>query len=79
MQIVKKQVHELVSDPNNARTHNTKNIEAIKGSLLKFGQQKPIVINKEGVVIAGNGTLQSARELGWQEIDVVVTELNDMK
>lgn len=76
MQIIKKSVKQLAFDPNNARQHDQKNIDAIKGSLAKFGQQKPIVIDENGVVIAGNGTLQSAKELGWKEIDCVVTELD---
>lgn len=62
-------------DPANARKHSVKNLNAIKGSLAKFGQQKPLVIDKNNVVIAGNGTLQAARDLGWDKIDVVRTQL----
>ena len=76
MQIEKRQIENLAYDPNNARTHNQKNLDAIKGSLAKFGQQKPIVVDSSNVVIAGNGTLQAAKELGWSEIDVVVTSLD---
>lgn len=65
----------LVLDPTNARKHDAKNLEAIKGSLLKFGQQKPIVVNKDGVVVAGNGTLEAMRSLGKQTIAVVRTDL----
>lgn len=64
-------VADLVSDPNNARKHDEKNLEAIKGSLTQFGQRKPIVIGAGNVVIAGNGTLEAAKQLGWNEIDVV--------
>lgn len=62
---------ELVSDPNNARKHDEKNLDAIKGSLTQFGQRKPIVIGAGNVVIAGNGTLAAAKALGWDEIEVV--------
>lgn len=62
---------ELVSDPNNARKHDDKNLEAIKGSLTQFGQRKPIVIGAGNVVIAGNGTLAAAKSLGWDVIEVV--------
>jgi hypothetical protein len=68
-------IADLVSDPNNVRKHDTKNIEAIKGSLIKFGQQKPIVATKDGIVLAGNGTLQAAKEIGWDKISVYVTDL----
>lgn len=69
------QIDTLVFDPVNARKHNSKNLEAIKGSLLKFGLQKPIVIDKNNIVIAGNGTLAAAKALGWKDIGVVKTEL----
>lgn len=70
MQIERVSVSSLVLDPANARKHDKKNLEAIKGSLSKFGQQKPIVVDEKGVVIAGNGTLVAARELGWEDIDI---------
>lgn len=62
-------------DPANARKHGPKSIAAIKASLQRFGQQKVLVVNSENVVVAGNGTLVAARELGWESIDVVRTSL----
>lgn len=58
----------LVSDPANARKHSPKNLEAIKGSLAQFGQQKPLVVAENNVVIAGNGTLWAMRDLGMKEV-----------
>lgn len=68
-------IEELTLDPENARKHPEKNLEAIKGSLRRFGQQKPIVVGLANTVIAGNGTLAAAKELGWREIKVVRTKL----
>jgi len=65
----------LMLDPANVRKHSPRNIETIKGSLARWGQQKPIVIDKDGVVVAGNGTVEAARLLGWQTIRVVRTTL----
>ncbi len=62
-------------DPQNARAHNARNLATIKNSLQRFGQQKPIVITAEGMVIAGNGTLLAAQALGWKSIAVVRTRL----
>jgi hypothetical protein len=45
-------------------------------SLRRFGQQKPIVIDRNNIVRAGNGTLEAAKRLGWKKIDCVLTELN---
>jgi DNA modification methylase len=62
-------------DPANVRRHPDRNIQTIVASLKRFGQQKPIVVTKEGIVIAGNGTLQAARHLGWKQIEIVRTSL----
>ena len=75
MKIEKVSIDKLLLDPANARKHGKKNLDSIKGSLAKFGQQKPIVVNAENVIVAGNGTLQAAKELGWKEIDIVRTNL----
>ena len=64
-------IESLKLDPNNARKHSRHNLDAIAASLNKFGQRKPIVVHN-GVVIAGNGTLEAAKTLGWKEIAVSV-------
>jgi len=63
----------LRSDPENARKHDQRNLAAIANSLNQFGQRKPIVITHNDVVIAGNGTLEAAKRLGWTEIAVART------
>jgi ParB family chromosome partitioning protein len=68
-------VADLLHDPANVRRHGEKNLAAIKASLARFGQQKPIVVDADGIVRAGNGTLTAAKALGWDEIAVVRTTL----
>ena len=63
---------ELTLDPRNARLHTVDNIEAIKNSLSAFGLRKPIIINEARIVLAGNGTVRAARELGWKAIDCIL-------
>lgn len=74
MQIITKKISELTPDPNNARQHGDKNLAAIVGSLKKFGQQHPIIIDENGMVLAGNGRLEAAKYIGWDEIDCVKAE-----
>lgn len=62
-------------DPANVRRHPARNLDAIKASLARFGQQKPILIDASNVVRAGNGTVEAARALGWTEIRCVRTDL----
>lgn len=75
MQIESIEIEKLIFDPSNARKHNNKNIEAIKGSLAKFGQQKPVVIDDKNIILAGNGTVAAAKELGWKSINAVRSNL----
>lgn len=71
LRITTKQISDLIFDPANARSHSEQNLKAIKRSLETFGQRKPIVLNSKDVVVAGNGTLQAAKDLGWTEIETV--------
>lgn len=77
MKIKEVSLSSIAQDPNNVRRHPTKNLAAIKGSLAKFGQQKPIVIDDRGIILAGNGTYAAALELGWDTIKVVVTDIKE--
>jgi ParB-like chromosome segregation protein Spo0J len=77
-------IEDLTLDPNNARKHNKKNLEAIAKSLQQFGQRKPIVITQDNVVVAGNGTLEAAKSIGcvrvpadWNEETIKAYALTD--
>jgi DNA modification methylase len=76
MEVKRRLISDLTLDPNNARAHSQKNLNAIKSSLTKFGQRKPIVVDGKGVVLAGNGTVEAAKSLGWDQIDVAVIPAN---
>jgi ParB-like chromosome segregation protein Spo0J len=68
---------DLKLDGHNARKHERRSIDTIKTSLATYGQQKPIVALTDGTIIAGNGTLEAARELGWERIAVVTFDNED--
>lgn len=66
-------IDSLTPDPKNARRHPTRNQDAIRASLQKHGQLKPIITH-DGVIQAGNGTWEQARALGWTHIAAVAYE-----
>jgi len=66
-------ISKLNPDPTNARKHDANNLAAIVGSLKLFGQRKPIVVTGANLIVAGNGTVEAAKELGWKEIMIVRT------
>jgi ParB-like chromosome segregation protein Spo0J len=65
-------VGELIPLPGNPRQGD---IGAISESLTRFGQQKPVVVNPDGVIIAGNHTYLAAVALGWTHVAAVTTTL----
>jgi ParB-like chromosome segregation protein Spo0J len=65
----------------NPRIHND---AVIRESLETLGQFKPIVVNagsqtnRPNEVLAGNGTLDAARSLGWTKIDGVLIDVDNV-
>lgn len=71
-------IDQLHPDPANVRLHGDRNLAAIASSLARFGQMKPIVVQRSTMVVrAGNGTLLAARKLGWTQIAASVVEMTD--
>ena len=77
LDVLARSIDTLKFDERNARKHERRSLDAIKTSLSTYGQQKPIVALTNGVVIAGNGTLEAARELGWDRLAVVTFDNED--
>ena len=69
MKVETVKISTLTLDPENARKHSQRNIDAIAGSLSTFGQRRPLVV-WDGIVIAGNGTLEAAKSIGWDTIEI---------
>jgi len=71
-------LHALHVDPSNARIHPDVNIDAIVGSLRRFGQAEPLVVQSgTGRIVAGNGRYVAMKRLGWTECDVVEIAVDD--
>ena len=67
---------DVFPDPANLRLHPERNLTAIVNSLRAFGQQRPILCDAKGRIIAGNGTYAAAKQLGWESIAVTKTALD---
>jgi len=75
MKLERAKLDSLTCDPANVRKHDQRNLDAIKGSLQRFGQQHPIIVDGDGIIRAGNGRFMAMRALGWTECDIVRTAL----
>jgi hypothetical protein len=68
-------IESLQQDSRNARKHNDRNRRAIRHSLTQFGQQRPISVDADGIILAGNGTHAEGIALGWKWIAAVKSHL----
>jgi DNA modification methylase len=64
-------IEELKPDPANPRRHSKKQIRQIGNSIREFGFVAPILIDRDGKVLAGHGRLLACRELGITEVPTV--------
>jgi hypothetical protein len=52
--------------------HSDAQIAQIASSIAEFGWSNPIIIDGDGIIIAGHGRVMAARKLGLQEVPCVV-------
>ena len=73
MQIIIKGISEIKPYEYNAR-NNDSAVDAVAASIREFGWQQPIVVDKDGVIIAGHTRYKAARKLGLTEVPVIVAD-----
>lgn len=72
------ELQRLVPDPENPRSHDDRNMAAIRASLEAHGQVEPLVVQRSSrMVIAGNGRLSAMLELGWDAAQCVLLDVDD--
>lgn len=62
----------LIPYARNARTHADDQVAQIAASIVEFGWTNPILVDAEGIVVAGHGRLLAARRLAIETVPVVV-------
>lgn len=65
--------------PRNARQHGDRSVNAIAESIKVFGQQRPIIVDRSGLILAGNGTWLAMKKLGEKQIWIRRSELEGME
>jgi DNA modification methylase len=61
----------LKPDPRNARTHSKRQLDQIVASIRQFGFTSPILVDPEGIIIAGHGRLLAAKSIGLAELPTI--------
>jgi DNA modification methylase len=61
----------LVPYAENARTHSPAQVAQIAASIAEFGFVNPVLVDAEGVLIAGHGRVMAAKQLGLGTVPVL--------
>jgi len=70
-------LNKIVPYEKNAKEHPKKQISQIAASIQKFGFNQPIVVDKDGVIIAGHGRYYAAQQLSIVEVPVLQIDLTE--
>lgn len=73
MEVIIKDISEIRPYENNPR-NNDEAVDAVANSIREFGWQQPIVVDKDGVIIAGHTRYKAAQKLGAKKVPVVVAD-----
>lgn len=73
-------VADLTPYSGNARVHDDAQVQQIANSIAEFGFNAPILIDGEGVIIAGHGRAKAAQVLGLETVPAIrLTHLTDVQ
>lgn len=64
----------LIPYASNARTHSDEQVAQIAASMKEWGWTNPVLVDDEGMIIAGHGRVLAARKLGFKEVPVMVAD-----
>lgn len=71
MNVVKKPLSIQKRPERNVRMHTEKQLKEFERSVTMFGQIRPIVVDDERTILAGNGLYETLLRMGWTEADVL--------
>ena len=67
------EIEKIKEYENNPRSNN-KAVKAVTESVRSFGYVNPIIVNADGVVLAGHTRLKALKELGAVEVECIVID-----
>ena len=73
MNIIEKNLKDIKPYDKNPRK-NDNAVEYVANSIKEFGFQQPIVIDKDGVIVAGNTRYKASKKLGLEKVPCIIAD-----
>jgi hypothetical protein len=70
--VVRRDLASLIPSARNARTHGPAQVAQIARTIERFGWTNPVLVDEGGEIIAGHGRVMAAKELGLDQVPVMV-------
>lgn len=64
-------IKDITEYEKNAKLHPQEQIDQIKKSIIEFGNNDPIAIDENNVIIEGHGRYKALKELGYNVVEVI--------
>ena len=74
---MKVKVKSLRHHPKNAEIYSLDDLDDLASSIEDVGLLTPLVIDQHNQVISGNRRLACVQQLGWTDVEVSKTDIND--
>jgi ParB-like chromosome segregation protein Spo0J len=71
MKIEQIPINDLTPYARNSRTHSAEQITQVANSIQEFGFTNPVLIDKDGGIIAGHGRVMAAKQLGIDQVPCI--------
>lgn len=79
MKVKKVNINDLKPHPKNPRVHPDSAIEKLERSIKEFGWTNPILVSRDGYILAGHARLKAAKKAGLEEVPVIYLPLEGAK
>lgn len=76
MNIITMRLADMVKPEKNVRIHTEQQLREFERSVRMFGQIRPIVVDENNVILAGNGLYETLLRMGYEEAQVY--QYNDL-
>lgn len=73
MDIIYKKLEELTPYEKNPR-YNDEAVEFVANSIKEFGFKVPLVIDKDGIIVAGHTRYKASQKIGLKEVPCIIAD-----
>ncbi|WP_407312079.1 site-specific DNA-methyltransferase [Desulfosporosinus sp. SB140] len=79
MEVKNVRIAELKEHPRNPRVHPDSALDKLVKSINEFGWTNPVLVSKDGYILAGHARCKAAQKAGLEEVPVIFLDLEGEK